>query len=271
MVPVLFHIGNLAVPTHDFFVLAGVAVAFAVFIWEARRRKALDEPLMWVVAGALLGGAIGAKLGMLWDYLAAAPHPSAVGVLIDGGKTILGGLSGAYAGAIIMKRLVGYREHTGDIFAPAVALGMAVGRVGCLLTEQLGTPTSLPWGIRVNPAVAARVPDCPQCALGVPLHPSFAYEIVFQLAMFGLLLWLRRRVRVPGELFKIYLFGYATFRFLVEFVRGNQVVWAGLTRSQLFLIPATALLAAYFWRQLAGDAYRTLETAPAPARPVAMA
>jgi len=257
MRPVLFHIGRVPVPTHDFFVLAGTAFGFLVFIHESRRRQKLDERLMWIVAGALLGGAIGAKVGTAWEYLAKAPHPSAVGIAVDGGKTILGGLPGAYLGAIIAKRLIGYREHTGDMFAPAVALGIAVGRVGCFLTEQIGTTTSLPWGIRVSPEIAARIPNCPQCATGLRMHPSFIYEILFQLAIFAFLLWLRPRMNVPGELFKIYLITHAVFRFLVEFVRGNRVVIFRLTRPQLFLIPATGLLLAYFWRQLARGAYRT--------------
>ncbi|MBV9787710.1 MAG: prolipoprotein diacylglyceryl transferase, partial [Chloroflexi bacterium] len=58
-----------------------------------------------------------------------------------------------------------------------------------------------------------------------------------------------------GELFKIYLLGYALFRFAVEFVRGNQAVWHGLSRSQLFLIPSTILLLFYFWRQYRRGVY----------------
>ncbi len=61
---------------------------------------------------------------------------------------------------------------------------------------------------------------------------------------------------VKGELLKIYLLAYALFRFAVEFVRGNLEVWAGLSRSQLFLIPTTLLLLAYFWRQWRRDIYR---------------
>jgi phosphatidylglycerol---prolipoprotein diacylglyceryl transferase len=257
MLPVLFHLRRVPIPTHDFFVLLGTAAAFALFVHEAHRRDRLDHRLLWVVAGALLGGAIGAKVGTAWEYMTRAPHPTALGIVVDGGKTILGGLPGAYIGAIIAKRLIGYREHTGDMFAPAIALGMSIGRVGCFLTEQIGTTTSLPWGVRVSSEMAVRIPNCPQCATGLPMHPSFAYEILFQLAMLGLLLWLRPRIHVAGELFKVYLFAYALFRFVVEFVRGNEVVLWGLTRPQLFLIPASGLLAAYFWRQLARGAYRT--------------
>jgi phosphatidylglycerol---prolipoprotein diacylglyceryl transferase len=250
MVPVL-RLGPLPIPTHDFFLLLGVATATAVFLLEARRRRMHDRRLAWVALGALLGGAVMAKASTAWRYVAADPDPSLAGALLYGGKSILGGLAGAYVGAVVAKRLVGYRASTGDLFAPAVALGMAVGRVGCFLTEQVGTPTSLPWGIAVSEELSDRIPMCAGCAPGVPMHPSFLYEIAFLLAMFGLLRWLRPRMHVPGDLFKVFLLGYAGFRFAVEFVRGNPEMWAGLSGSQLFLVPGTLLLLAYFWRRRA--------------------
>ncbi|HZF11936.1 MAG TPA: prolipoprotein diacylglyceryl transferase family protein, partial [Thermoanaerobaculia bacterium] len=85
--------------------------------------------------------------------------------------------------------------------------------------------------------------------IGVPLHPSFVYEIPFHFLMAGLLLHLRARGAFRTDLFKLYLLAYAPFRFLLEFVRGNPVVWHGLTRSQLFLIPSIPLLALTFFRR----------------------
>jgi phosphatidylglycerol---prolipoprotein diacylglyceryl transferase len=254
MVPVL-RFGSVAVPTHDAFVLLGVAAATLLFVIEARRRQVRDPRIWWVVMGALVGGAVVAKASTAWRYLASDPDPSVAGVLLYGGKSVLGGLAGAYVGAIATKRIVAYRSSTGDLFAPAVALGLAIGRVGCFLTEQVGTPTSMPWGISVSSEVAARIPMCPTCVAGTPMHPSFLYEIAFHLAALGVLLWLRLRLRVPGELFKIYLLGYAVFRFAVEFVRANPPMWGGLSGSQLFLIPGIGLLVAYFWRQLSRGAY----------------
>jgi phosphatidylglycerol---prolipoprotein diacylglyceryl transferase len=256
MRPELFRIGPVGVPTHDLFVLLGVLVAAVVYFHEARRRGIVDERLTWIAIGALLSGAVGAKLSVAWRYL-AAPEAASLAVVWLYGRSILGGLVGAYVGVLITKRIVGYRRHTGDLFAPAVALGMAVGRWGCFLTEQIGTPTSLPWGIAVAQEVGAGIPNCPHCAAGVPLHPSFLYEIVFHATMFGVLLWLRPRVHVEGELLKIYLIAYAVFRFLVEFVRGNEVLWADLTGPQLFLVPTTGLLIIYFVRQWTAGAYGT--------------
>jgi len=172
-----------------------------------------------------------------------------------GNRSILSGLVGAYFGALAAKRLTGYRQRTGDLFAPAVAIGMAVGRVGCLLTELPGTPTGLPWGITLSPGEAAVIPGA---VAGVPMHPSFAYEIGFHLAAFAVLWWLRGRITEPGELFTLYVAGYAVFRFAVEFVRGNEVVVAGMTRPQLFLLACFPLVVWHLVRQMRRGVYRSL-------------
>ncbi len=260
MYPVLFHIGSLPVPTHGFFTVLGLLVGTALVVMEARRRGMADRAMATIVVGGLVGAALGARAGNWWLYLIQTVHPTLPGLLVDSGKSVLGGLTGAYLGVLVTKRLIGYRAHTGDIFAPAAALGIAVGRIGCFLTEQPGTPTSLPWGFVPPDSVVNRIPNCPQCAPGLALHPSFLYEIVFLVGLFAVLLWLRPRVDVPGELFKIFLASYAVFRFAVEFVRGNEVVALGLTRSQWFLLAAAPLFVWHFARQLRSGAYRS--TAP---------
>ena len=263
MLPTLFRIGPLEIGTHDAFVALGALAAAFIYLREAARREMLEERTVWIALGALLSGAVAAKASTVLRYVAYAPEPSVTGAILYGGKSVLGGLAGAYAGAVATKRIVGYREPTGDLFAPAVALGMAVGRWGCFFTEQVGTPTSLPWGISVDAPTAARIPMCPTCAPGVAMHPSFLYEIAFHALMFGALVWLRSRVPVRGELLKIYLLAYGVFRFAVEFVRGNPAVALGLSYSQLFLIPTTLLLVAYFARRLARGIYTVPRFEPA--------
>jgi phosphatidylglycerol---prolipoprotein diacylglyceryl transferase len=266
MYPVLFHVGSIPVLTHDFFTVLGLLAGTAVVVIEARRRGMADRAMATIVVGALFGAALGTRAGNWWLYLTQTVHPTLPGLLVDSGKTVLGGLTGGYLGVLVTKRLIGYRAHTGDVFAPAAALGIAVGRIGCFLTEPPGMPTSLPWGFVPPGNVVHRIPDCPQCAPGVALHPSFLYEIVFLGGLFAVLLWLRPRVHVPGELFKIFLASYAVFRFAVEFVRGNEVAALGLTRPQWFLLATAPLLAWHFARQLRSGAFRS--TAP-PATTVA--
>ena len=269
MLPVV-RLGPLAVGTHALFVGLGVLVATLVVVRESRRRGLWGEEMLVAVAGGLVGGAIGMRAsGFLRD-------PSAVldvGVLAVwqyGAKSVLGGLTGAYAGVVVAKRLVGYRVRTGDVFAPAVALGMAVGRIGCLLTEPPGRPTSLPWGVVLTPEQVAAIPGCTGCVPGVRLHPSFGYEIVFHLLAFAVLLALRDRLRRPGALLVVYLACYAAFRFAVEAVRGNEVVLAGLTRPQLYLLACAPLLC---WRLalLVRDERRLRTAAPSGPAPEAPA
>lgn len=245
------HLGP--VPTHELFVALGVAVAAVVFFVEARRRGQSDERLLHVVLGAVTGGALLMRLGTWLQHVDLRDNASLAEQWLYGNRSILGGLVGAWLGVHIAKRITGYRLRTGDLFAPAVALGMSVGRVGCLLTEKPGTPTGAGWGITLDKADAATTGS----VAGVPLHPSFVYEIAFHLAAFAVIwFWLRRRDLPPGETFVWYVAAYGIFRFVVEFVRGNDVAWLGLTRPQLFLaVTVPLILARIAWRWRTG-AYR---------------
>ncbi len=234
-----WRIGPLVLPVHGVFVGLGVLAAAIVFLAEARRRGAVNDQSLVAVTGALVGGAIGMRLSGWAEHLDLRLNPTLLQAWEFGARSILGGLLGAYLGVVLAKRVGGYTGKTGDLFAPAVALGMAIGRIGCHLTEAPGRPTQLPWGVHAP----ATTPHCPGCLTGAAMHPSFLYEIAFQLAAFAALLWLRDRVTHPGELFVLYLAGYAVFRFVVEFVRANDTVWLNLTRPQWVLLPSLALVA----------------------------
>lgn len=231
---------DLGVGTHGFFVGLGVVAATVVFLVEARRRGQRDERLLYVVTGALLGGALLMRLGTWLQHVDLRENASFAEQWLYGNRSILSGLVGAWLGVHVAKRLSGYRARTGDLFAPAVALGMAIGRVGCLLTERPGTAGCEVLCVTFDEATAARTGS----PAGVPLHLSHLYEIAFHLAAFLVLwFWLRHRLTAPGETFVLYVAGYAVMRFLVEFIRGNEVAWEGLTRPQLFLALTLPLLA----------------------------
>jgi prolipoprotein diacylglyceryltransferase len=246
---------DLDVDTHSVFVALGVLAAIGVFALEARRRDVTDERLLAVVPGGLVGGALFMRLGTWLQHLDPRQNASLAEQWAYGNRSILGGLVGAWLGVHVAKRLSGYRPRTGDLFAPAVALGMAVGRIGCLLTELPGTPTGTPWGVTLDGAAAARTGG----PAGIPLHPSFVYEIAFHAAAFvAIWWWLRHRPVPSGELLVWYLGAYGVARFLLEYVRGNEVVWLGLTRPQLFLAVTVPLILVRVAVQARRGAYRSV-------------
>lgn len=247
--------------THSVFVALGMLAAGVVFLIEKRRRRVTDERIWYLVLGALAGASLLARLGTWAQHLDPTKNLSLIEQLSFGNASMLSALVGAWLGVHVAKRIVRYPDRSGDLFAPAVALAMAIGRIGCLLTEKPGTPTGASWGIVLTPQAAAYTGG----PAGVPLHPSFVYEIVFHAAAFAVLwFWLRRKAIAPGELLTIYIAAYAVFRFLIEFVRGNEVAWLGLTRPQLFLAVTIPLLFARVIWMIRTDRFRAPAPAPAP-------
>ena len=247
MLPTLAQLGPITIGTHDFFTLFGLAVGFA-FYYRALRRDRIWGPQITIISiAAVLGGAIGARLITSWEIFGdvqAAGLPLTY-LVTHGPKSIIGGLAGGYLAIFLTKRALGYRLSTGDYYAAAIPLALAIGRVGCFLSElPLGTPTSLPWGMTVSPEAAAAFARCPGCNLA--MHPSMLYEIGFHLAAFALIVRRGPLLPVRGDTLKAYLLAYGVFRFGIEFIRGNEVQWLGLTGPQLVLIPLTALLVLHF-------------------------
>lgn len=233
---------NLALGTHEFFVGFGVAAALAVVaVRLIQTRAGRDERLLFIIAGALVGGAVFMRLGTWLQDVDLRQNASLVEQWLYGNRSILGGLVGAWLGVHLVKRLTGYPARTGDLFAPAVALGMAIGRIGCHLTELPGTPNPLGFGPVLDAATAERLGG----VAGVPLHPSLLYEAAFHAVAFVVICWSLWRRRLPqGETFVLYIASYAVFRLVVEFTRGNEVAWWGLTRPQLFLLVVVPLVLA---------------------------
>jgi prolipoprotein diacylglyceryltransferase len=264
--PTLFEVAGIRVGTHDAFTALALAIGLGLYYRELRRRRILDGTIVWISLAVVTGGAIGARLIMAWDHLdyyaAVIGTMPITWVIEHSGKSIIGGIAGGYLAGVLAKRAFGYTRSTGDCYALAIAVATAVGRVGCLLSElPLGTPTDLPWGVRVPAEAAAAFPNCLGCA--GPMHPSQVYEILFNvIAAVAIVRW-GRRVPARGDLLKLYLLSAVVFRFLVEFVRVNPTGPLGLTSPQLVLVPLGALLVVHFVRQARRGAWSVPPAPPA--------
>ena len=257
MVPELAQVGPVTLFTHDVFTVLGILAGLALYYRALRRDRVLDGRIVLISLAAIAGGALGARLITSWeiiDEVSAADLPLTY-VITHGPRSIIGGLAGGYLAIVLSKRALGYTISTGDYYAAAIPLALAIGRIGCFVAElPLGTPTDLPWGMTVSPEAAASFARCPGC--DGPMHPSMLYEIGFHAAAFGLIFTRGPMLPIRGDTLKAYLLAYGIFRFGVEFVRGNEVQAWGLTGPQIVLIPLVGLLVIHFIRRLRSGAYR---------------
>lgn len=212
------HLGSFTVSTYSLLFLCAFIVGGLLTYLEARRLHRATEAILRVSLGALGGGVIGAKASM-FIFLGPATFIKDLPYLWYSGQAWTGAFFGGYLGVLLVKRLTGITYSTGDIFAPALPLAQAIGRLGNLLGgDPFGLPSNLPWAIMQH---------------GVRRQPSALYELVLDLALFILILRLRDKLPRSGDLFKLYVIGYCGCRFLVDFTRDDPHVFLGFTLVQV--------------------------------------
>jgi len=231
MYPVLFRIGSLEITSFGVMVALGALLGILLIRRELERSgvdsvKGTDAALVGV-----LGGLAGAKLLYVAEHWA---EPLSETLLSRGGMSWFGGFTGGVLCGIawiLWQRLPLMTVLSAA--APALALGHAVGRIGCFLVgDDYGRPTSLPWGIAFPEGLPPTLDR---------VHPTQLYEAAFLFPFAYLLVRLRKRRVSDGAVFGIYLVGAGGLRFLIEVVRVNVRVLFGLTTAQLFSIAVVLL------------------------------
>ena len=218
---------------YPWLLLSGIIVSLVFWSRLAKR----DSRLMLIYGAALVSAFFGAKVVYLlaegwlfWD----SPDRWLIWAT---GKSVLGALLGGYAGVEIAKRAIGYAAPTGDWFAIVAPLGIALGRVGCLLhgccTGIVCWPTW--WTLRD--------------AAGVDRWPAVPVELGFNVAAIGVFAALRRAGKFPGQLFHIYLIAYGLFRFAHEFLRATPRLSHGITGYQIAALAVAGLGFVGFYRR----------------------
>jgi phosphatidylglycerol:prolipoprotein diacylglycerol transferase len=205
--------------------------ATAVAARLGRQRGIAPEQIFDLTAMILVAAIAGARLlyvALNADYF--RENPGHIWRLWEGGLSFHGGLLGGLLVGIFFCRQRGLSFlRLGDVVAPGVALGYAIGRIGCFLNGCCyGAPTDLPWACRFHdPPITG--------PLTPPSHPTQIYASIINLGIFALLLAIFRRQRRTGQVLWSYLLFYAVYRFFIEFLRKGvtaQVAAAGLTQAQ---------------------------------------
>jgi phosphatidylglycerol:prolipoprotein diacylglycerol transferase len=247
MYPEIFHLSFL----HTYGVL--VALAFLAGLWMSTRlaREAKLNPDAVTNLGiyCALAAIAGAKVMMvLVDIPYYSEHPGEILSLWQAGGVFYGGLLGALAMATwYMRKTRLPALLTADIFAPGIALGHGIGRLGCFSAGCCwGVECHLPWAVTFTNPVANQLVGV---QLNTPLHPTQLYESFAEFLIFGILLWFIRRPHSAGAIISLYLMLYSTARFIVEFFRFHEQgnLWGGpLDTSQWLSIALFLLGASYF-------------------------
>jgi phosphatidylglycerol:prolipoprotein diacylglycerol transferase len=219
------HVLGLSIKTFGLF----FALNFAAWgLLAARRLKELGKPADWayeIVTFALIGGLVGAR----GYYLLQNHDAMSLGDIFGGSGLIwYGGLAGGTIAVLYWAHRKDFLSlGLVDIAGPGLALGYAIGRIGCQVSGDgdYGKPWDGPWAMGYPHGTVPTEP-------GVTVHPTPIYETL-TMGLLAFVLWqLRDRVR-PGLLFAGYLVGGGIERFLIEFLRRNEDVALGLTAAQL--------------------------------------
>jgi phosphatidylglycerol:prolipoprotein diacylglycerol transferase len=239
------------------------ALNFAAWgLMAGRRLRELGRPVDWayeMVTAALIGGLVGARA-----YWLVQNHESLSLGDVFGGSGLIwyGGLAGGVLAVVLWARRRGFLTlQLFDIGGVGLALGYAIGRIGCQLSGDgdYGKPWDGPWAIGYPHGTVPTEP-------GVTVHPTPIYETL-SMGLLALVLWnLRDRVR-PGVIFALYLLLGGLERFLVEFLRRNEDVALGLTAAQLESL--TLMLAGAVWLAVVVRRHRTLRDPSFTRRPSA--
>jgi phosphatidylglycerol:prolipoprotein diacylglycerol transferase len=250
MYPEIFHLSFL----HTYGVL--VALAFLAGLWMAGRlaREA------WLNVDAVtnlgiycaLAAIVGAKLMMFLvdlPYYLGHPRELFSFATLQAGGVFYGGLIAALAIAWwYMRKMKLPPLLTADVFAPGIALGHAIGRLGCFSAGCCwGIECHLPWAVTFTNPVASELVGVP---LNRPLHPTQLYESFAEFLIFGILYWRFRRPHQNGEIIGLYLLLYSTARFIVEFFRVHEQgnLFNGPLDASQWISLGLFGLGVYFWK-----------------------
>jgi len=248
MHPILFEFGGFTIYSYGVLLAAAYLLGLQFALIRARSRGLDRERVMdlgiWIIISAL----VGAKLLLLVvDYRPFLANPRTIVDLLRSGGVFYGGLIAAVTVALVYI----WRHRmpmwtTTDVFAPGIALGHVVGRLGCLLAGCcFGRPTSVPWAISFHDSNAFATSGTP---LGVSLHPTQLYEAGAEALILAFLLAFERRGRpFPGRTFWSYMLLYGVSRFIIEFYRGDPrgTVFDALSTSQfvsVILVPLSVVM-----------------------------
>jgi phosphatidylglycerol:prolipoprotein diacylglycerol transferase len=229
---VAFAIGPILVTWYGLMVALAIItlIVWALLSIKKDARLSSDTVINAAIVGIPSGVIFSRLLHVIdqWDYYMANPGKIIGGEGLSIWGAVLGAAIGIWVYSLINKKFS--FSHLADVISPGIILAQAIGRVGCTLNGCCyGKPTDLPWAVvYTNPSTHGPI--------GVPVHPTQIYEIIFNLIVFGFLILLRKRLKPDGSLFLVYLTLYSIWRLGIDFIRDGTPFLFGLHQAQVISI-----------------------------------
>jgi prolipoprotein diacylglyceryl transferase len=233
----VWYLGPVPIRAYALFIIVGIVAALIIGDrrWEARggERGVIYDIALWAVPFGLIGGRL-YHIITDWPKYFGEGGAGFIGALRiwDGGLGIWGAVALGGVGAWIACRQRGIPLPAfGDAIAPGIVLAQAIGRLGNYFNQELyGRPTDLPWALEIYERQSANGVVSPDLANGVStgelyatVHPTFLYELLWNLLIFAVLIWVDRRFKIGhGRLFALYVAGYCLGRFWIELLRSDH-------------------------------------------------
>jgi phosphatidylglycerol:prolipoprotein diacylglycerol transferase len=243
MRPILFVIPGWDFQVHSYGVMIFIACmsSLAIGVWRARREKIHTDVVYELATWLFLGGVIGARGLYVLTHPEGIHHFSDVMRSWQGGNVFYGCILGGLTGSLIywFRRPFPFWPMT-DVAAPAVAIGAALGRIGCFLNGCChGAVCDLPWAVTFPAGSHAWVRQAnaglitPDAARSLPVHPTQLYASLAAFVVLAMILAYFPRRKRPGEAMALLMILYSVTRWPIEALRGDEsALFAGMTLSQ---------------------------------------
>jgi prolipoprotein diacylglyceryl transferase len=223
----VWYLGPVPIRGYALAIILGIVAAIWISEkrWQARGGRAgeIQDLAIWAVPFGLVGGRLYHVATDHERYFGAAGDPWKVLYVWEGGLGVWGAIAAGALGVFIGARRKGIRLWPVlDAMAPGVIVAQALGRWGNWFNQELyGRPTDLPWGLEIDPE---HYPSGRTFAEGTTFHPTFLYECLWNLGVFGLLIWADRRFKLGyGRMVALYVMGYTLGRGWIEMLRIDTV------------------------------------------------
>lgn len=239
--PITLEIGSIKILLHALLEPLGMFIGFRYFLYLRKGKGDQIESgqRLWIIIGAIFGALIGSRLvGGLENpaELLKAQNPL---IYFYTNKTVIGGFLGGLLGVELVKKLIGEKHSSGDLFTYPMILALIIGRIGCfgmgVYEETYGVQTTFFTGMNLGD--------------GLLRHPVTLYEIVFLIMLWiGLILLEKRFILAEGGRFKIFMIAYVFFRFVLDFIKPHYTFSFGLSTIQLVCLGGLIYYAAYIFK-----------------------